>query len=505
MIVWYDGENSFTKVQNVGLHCTVQFGFNFSMRVRYIISQIRNIVFGLRFLLTLQIFFGVTFIVGADKASELKYVPAPIDNPLKGLVPYAGQENAASYFPHSMEFSYLALSDLVVSEGLYDWERLEKLLQDIASRGRQAVFRIWMEYPGRAKGIPAYLEKQGVRITEWSDPHTSSSKAKKCRTPDYEDPRTRQMLHDFILELGRKYDGDVRIGFITAGLLGSWGEWHTHPRTELMASKEVQAEVMDAYESAFKSTRVLFRYPAGPKSIQYAANDDRPFGYHDDSFAWSTLETDKSEENWFFIPLLNAAGPQAIHKWKKYPIGGEIRPELWGQIFDSKPKLKRAQDFSLCVSQTHVSWLMDSGMFQSKSLPERLRRAKLQVGRMGYEFYIKTARSELGEAGLKVKLKVENRGVAPFYYDWQVELGLFAKDRRLKVLATDWKVTQLLPKDPPRSWDTLVPRAIIPESATDVAVRIVNPLPRGRPLVFANALSRRLEKGWLRVGTITKR
>ncbi len=53
-----------------------------------------------------------------------------------------------------MEFNYLPLSELVVGPDQYDWQPLEKLLDDIASRGHQSVFRIWMEYPGHREGIP---------------------------------------------------------------------------------------------------------------------------------------------------------------------------------------------------------------------------------------------------------------------------------------------------------------------------------------------------------------
>jgi hypothetical protein len=50
----------------------------------------------------------------------------------------------------------------------------------------------------------------------------------------------------FIAALGRRYDGDSRIGFITAGLLGGWGEWHgMAPRYELFAGKDLQAAITD--------------------------------------------------------------------------------------------------------------------------------------------------------------------------------------------------------------------------------------------------------------------
>ena len=150
-------------------------------------------------------------------------------NPLKGLVPYV--QPAAGRFPHSMEFNYLALSDLVVGDGQYNWEPLDHLLDDIASRHKQAIFRIWMEYPGKEKGIPEYLAKDGVEVIQWTIPKHGPFPAAEVRTPDYSNHRLRKMLTSFIAELGRRYDGDARIGFITAGLLGIWGEWHTYPRT----------------------------------------------------------------------------------------------------------------------------------------------------------------------------------------------------------------------------------------------------------------------------------
>jgi hypothetical protein len=155
---------------------------------------------------------------------------------------------------------------------------------------------------------------------------------------------------------GKKYDGDPRVGFLTAGLLGTWGEWHTYPKSELFASKAVQREVMDAYEAAFKITPVLLRYPAGEKDYQKAKNGDRKFGYHDDSFAWATLHTGKKGDEWFYMTALKAAGPGAEAKWKTHPIGGEIRPEAWGKVFDTEPGVKEIQNFRKCVEETHATW-----------------------------------------------------------------------------------------------------------------------------------------------------
>jgi hypothetical protein len=435
------------------------------------------------------------------RVHRLTPAPTPADNPLKGLVPYSSANHER--FPHSMEFDYLPLGDLVVDADSFDWQPLEKRLDAIAGRGHQAVFRVWLEYPGHANGIPRFLEEAGVKVTEWLNTNTAPLPHQKVRTPDYSDPRLRAALASFIAALGRKYDGDPRIGFITAGLLGTWGEWHTFPRNELMADKTVQSEVMDAYERAFRKTPVLLRYPAGESTWSKAPNQLRHFGYHDDSFAWATLDTGRKEDDWFFVPALKSAGSQALEKWKTYPIGGEIRPELWGQIFDEKPSHKQAQDFAACVRETHVTWLMDSGMFEKPATPQRQQRAIEQVRLMGYDFQVQTAGISRASGKLDVRLSVINQGVAPFYYDWRLELAaLDAQARVTRRWPLDWKLTGLCPGDLPREWKTQLDLDGSELAGQTVALRVINPLANGKPLRFANAEQDQLAAGWLSLGTL---
>ena len=90
---------------------------------------------------------------------------SPVDNPLKGLVPYAGK--SAERFPHSLEFDYLPLAKLLTGPGQYHWQSLDDKLVAISGRSCQAVFRIWLEFPGQPSGLPEYLAKAGVKVTEW--------------------------------------------------------------------------------------------------------------------------------------------------------------------------------------------------------------------------------------------------------------------------------------------------------------------------------------------------
>jgi hypothetical protein len=419
----------------------------------------------------------------------LAYRPAPVDNPLKGLVPYQGDRRGV--FPHSLEFNYLPYSALVKDYDAFDWEPLERMLDDIAARGHQAVLRVYLEYPQKKGAIPEFLLRDGLKV------HRSADE----ETPDYEDKNLRRSLESFISAFGKKYDGDPRLGFLTAGLLGAWGEWHTFPRSELFASQAVQLEVMAAYEAAFKVTPVLLRYPAGANDHRLARNADRKFGYHDDSFAWATLPTGRKGDEWFYMTALKAAGPDAEARWKTHPIGGEIRPEAWGRVFDAKPGNEPIQDFRECVEATHVTWLMDSGMFAKDQPVDRIARAKEEVRRMGYEFYVPEVTIGRANGGrVEVKLKIENHGVAPFYYDWKAEYGLLAQGNPVKTMAGSGTLTCLLPGDAPRVWvDTLDVTGVGPGTYL-VAVRVPNPLKAGPPLRFANQDQDAAAAGWLSLG-----
>jgi hypothetical protein len=208
-----------------------------------------------------------------DVRTTLEYAPAPVDNPLKGLVPYQGDKR--SMFPHSLEFNYLPFSAVVKGYDRFDWQPLEKMLDDISSRGHQAVFRIYLEYPDKKDVIPQFLIKDGLKVHKYLNTNTQPQPPARMETPDYQDKQLRRSIKAMIAALGKKYDGDPRVGFITAGLLGTWGEWHTYPHDELFANKTVQNEVMDAYTAAFKVTPVLLRYPIGDGHQDKAANAQR--------------------------------------------------------------------------------------------------------------------------------------------------------------------------------------------------------------------------------------
>ena len=428
--------------------------------------------------------------------------PGPADNPLKGFVPYARK---GSEFPHSLEFEYLSLSTLMVGPNQFDWRPLDTLLDSVASRGCQTVFRVWVEYPGKPSGVPAWLVSDGLQIRTWTNINKNTLADSKQvppevhHTPDYEDGRLREAIQRFIAALGRRYDGDPRIGFITAGLLGAWGEWHTHPHTEWFASKAVQSEVMDAYETAFRQTQVLLRYPAGQNHKTHASNIGRRFGYHDDSFAWATLETRPGIPDWVFRARLQSMGTDGLNRWKTAPIGGEIRPELWPCLWKDSG-CSTGQDFAQCVAETHASWLMDSSTSRPMT-PEERGRAITAASSLGYEFEVVEAVLETFPKKIRARITLRNRGVAPFYADWPIWLQIVPTEGATVESILPLSLASLMPGET-RSEEATLPLDSRSQGNHTLRLRVPNPMKNGRPLRFANQWTSVDPDGWMTLTTI---
>jgi hypothetical protein len=437
-------------------------------------------------------------VVKINCAAALPYAPAPPDNPLKGFVTYPGEHPT---FPHSLEWVYTRVSEVMTGPTHFDWAVFERKLDAAAARGCQFCARFYLEYPNRKTGVPQFLLDQALTVRCWTNRSGASSPPEVNLTPDYEDPRLRAALTQFIHAFGARYDGDPRLGFVELGLLGLWGEWHTGPKGHWFASKEVQREVMDAYETAFKRTRLVARYPAGPQDPRYADNNQRPLGYHDDSFAWATVHTGRPGDDWFFETLLRGAG--ALDNWRRQPIGGEVRPEVWDCLFDEPSCAPEGQDFAACVAVTRVSWLCNQGAFRPALNGAARERAIRAAQSIGYELQVTSADLAMASGELTVTLSVTNTGVAPFYYDWPVELGALDSTGTLAARwTTPWKLTAIQPGRDPVRWQFQTPVPRVAPGTHRLVLGVPNPLASGKPLRFANQAQDRDRAGWLTLGTL---
>lgn len=417
--------------------------------------------------------------------------PAPASSPLAGFVPFAGTNSS---MPHSMEWFYLPVNAVVEGPGTYNWTQLETQLNTIAGRGHQAVFRFYLDYPGKASGIPAYLTGSGLTTRSYSDYENRGASV----SPNYDDPRLVSALENFIAAFGTRYDGDPRIGFIQMGLLGFWGEWHTFPHSgdagkeNWFASAATQKRILEGYTKAFKKTKLQVRYPD-------AVNKNMNVGYHDDSFAVQTLPG----IGWHFVDKLRQTG--TTNKWLTQPVGGELRVEIQNCIFDTPMRCPVIEpgadnDFAGSVAATHASWLLNHYAFSPGYTGQSLSNAKAASQSMGYRFQA-TAFSVAQDAASgqsELNVQVRNVGVAPFYYDWPVQVAAVgAGGEIVRTWTTSWQLSGVKPGAPVQ-WKT--PVGGLPAGYYTLLLKPVNPLAQGVPLRFANASQDKTLPGWLTLG-----
>lgn len=204
------------------------------------------------------------------------------------------------------------------------------------------------------------------------------------------------------------------------------GEWHDPGNAQggpQWADKDVQTEILYAFNSSFLITPLPVRYP--DVTGNYTPADIR-IGFHDDSYAQDTIgNTSWYNTSWHF--LTRSVKANATDRWQYVPIGGELRPEFQKCIFaaDFASTCKvgglRPQDFNTCTQITHASWQWDNELASYNSTNGDLGRAMAAAAAMGYRLFVPqiqvtaTANSTDG-ASLSVSVSMQNTGVAPCYY-----------------------------------------------------------------------------------------
>lgn len=437
----------------------------------------------------------------ADQAAwrSLDVTSARTDNPLKGFLPFteADHDRAKANFPYTMEWLYLPLKAVVKGEKSYDWSEFNSKLDAIAGRGNQVALRFYLDYPTKETGVPDYLLGEGG--IDQSRRYEEYENARKSFSPNYEDPRVQSLIKDFVAEFGKKYDGDPRIGYITTGLIGFWGEQHTYPmngengKEQWMPSPATELSYYKAWDEAFDTTKLLNRNPQ-------AGLDTYALGFHDDSFAHSTLPP----TDWHFLSKMKQAGLDK--RWATEAIGGEVRPEVQKCAFAGGPCRGglALENFGEAVKETHATWLVNNFAYAGYNgedpngyQGEAKQKALAAHASLGYDFAVTQYRIQPTASGTEVSVKITNRGVAPFYYDWPVQFALLdgGKVEAVEQLL-DAKLSSIQPGQ------SVELKATLPSGPGTVALHIPNTLEGGAPVKFSNKTQDADLDGYLTLGTV---
>lgn len=422
------------------------------------------------------------------QVTNLTYAPAPPDNPLKGFVPYQSTPGRTT-FPHSMSIMCFPMRDLMTGPSTFVWTSVETQIRAATNDGCHFVFRVYLDFPGKSTGIPRYLLDGGLTTYSYSYDGGGVS-------PDWEDATLRAAMTNFIAALGARYDGDPRIAAVEVGLLCNYGEWYSRPSVP-SPSTNVCVEVMTAYTNAFHTTKILTRtaqsYTLG--HVLTAIPSQFATGWHDDGFAYNTLSS--VADLGFMLTLTNGG---CLTSWQTQMIGGEVYPPNFYCMWDVTPCT--AEDYSACVDTTHASWMMNSGVFSTAQPLTDPQRVLAMAGahRLGYEFQVISLSTWTNGTSLMVEIRMKNTGVAPFYYDWPIELAAATSGGTiLKTWSTPWVVSGILPGAPA---DFQMSLTNAPSRPFTLLMHVINPLPSGKPLRFANANQDATRSGWLTLGVV---
>jgi hypothetical protein len=326
-------------------------------------------------------------------------------NPWVGFVPYLG--SASRLFPFSMVNLYFPWMDIQTGPRSFSFGAVDAALAAAEEKGAQLIFRVYADYPGQPYAVPPFL-RPGLGTCTYTESGGGLQ-------PDYSNVTLVGAMVDTVAALGARYDGDARLAFFQVGFLGHWGEWHSESCP--FAPPAAQAALLRGVAAAWRSTRVLARYPDVTGGLPAAG---LPIGWHDDSFFQDTI----GPESWQFLARMRAAN--ATSAWRAQPIGGEVRPELQRCIFAENPAAAcqgvgvAPQDAGACIDGTHASWQWNNAAFTPPGYGDGdYARALAAATRMGYS--LAPLNASVGDDGRgggtsAVAFAIANLGVAPAYY-----------------------------------------------------------------------------------------
>lgn len=346
--------------------------------------------------------------------------------PLTGLVLWpdlARSRNTAYGNSIALEFNYClpcrVVTGKVDGQLQYDWTYLERILDDIASRGHQAIIRFRYEYPSSkdvdgqrgTTAVPDYIKAlPDYEETYSADPGGDGP----TYYADWRHPELQWFTLQFYTDLAARYGSDPRIAFVEVGF-GHWSEYHIYGTPLRLGvnfpSKEFQAEFF-RHMAEVMPLPWLVSIDAADGSYSPVVSDPSlmalTFGLFDDSFMHKGHEIGSAdgynERNW------NAIGKGI--RWQTGVCGGEV------SYYTSKDQKEFLNPDGLYghtweeqAAKYHITFMIGndapSGTYGTA---ERFLSAGLHSG---YCFRVVSAKT----SDKLTRLRVINEGVAPIYYD----------------------------------------------------------------------------------------
>ena len=351
--------------------------------------------------------------------------------PMKGIVfwPDQAKDQKDLQKSISLEFSYCLPCAVVTGErgGIisYDWSSFEKMLDDIVSRGHQAIVRFRIEYPNEtiknaphctegvkgATAVPDYFMTNSNYLETFSENPGGDGPTFYA---DWSSTALQYFYKQFYADFAAKYDNDPRIAFVQAGF-GHWAEYHIYgTKLELgknFPSKDYQTDFLMHLDTLFKETPWSISIDAADKAYTPIAGNKTllalGFGLFDDSFMHEKHDISQgegdNEKNWIALDTT---------RWKTAPAGGEIS---YYEDKDQHEFLNPAGLYGVtwedAASKYHMTYVIGNDAPEGKyATKDRVHEASSYAG---YKFEITGYTVNKVSAAVRVK----NVGIAPLYHN----------------------------------------------------------------------------------------
>nr|MDD6336282.1 DUF4832 domain-containing protein [bacterium] len=363
----------------------------------------------------------------------------PLENPHKGwylhyydngLKVYFDREHPDDYLQDFPCFNHVYLRMgwcyLEPEEGKYNWELLDEVIRRWWLHDRRVSFRISTKETDadQAFATPKWVKEAGCRGEMVGD----------CWEPDYGDPIFLEKFGNFMMALGKRYDGAPFLEFVDVGSFGEWGECHTEGSSERTWPLEVMKEHIDMHTRAFKKTPVLLNYDmialrrmydgSEEELLRYATEaglgvraDSGCVSFYEDRYGASSMHRPE-----LFQPLV-AQAPMDLE------LGHYGHVKKCGSWNDGVPMLASLYEAKVTFGGFHG--------FAREFLADHTHYCA-QIGNlMGYWYFPQAIYlPEHMRAGQRVSMGMvwENRGVAPCYYDYNLYAKFTSADGKAFVL-----------------------------------------------------------------------
>ncbi|MDH7445931.1 DUF4832 domain-containing protein [Aquimarina sp. 2201CG14-23] len=328
----------------------------------------------------------------------------PDKNPLKGW--NSGWWD--SYDIASVGFQYLKWKDFEPTNGNFNFDAVEDVINRPGSTGRHVILRLYADWFGAnqtSDAGPSWL---------YNDLGVARLQSGGKYITDYNNTNYISQAIEAIEALADRYNDDPRIYAIQLGVLGYWGEWHTfsYDDPNFDISETARTQIISAYKSNFSNKQLMGRYP-----WRDPLSSTGGIGFHNDFFVPNNGHSDEFDD----------AIDQG-NKWRQGPVGGEVPPidnseEFMTALYETPKGMSM-------IETGHYSTMKvgsDERPCANNSNSQRCQGFMAMHRKMGYNFQIESAlfAERLANSdNLSVTITISNIGVAPLYYDWDVQFAL---------------------------------------------------------------------------------